>query len=121
AWMVSPRLRGGRWDGIRVARGARRGELCVYPYMPSTLDLFTRELKFLGMAGTWWEVHARLWLPQTKSWGGPRGAAVLYIDQTNKAVFTELFSQSSKVSQVGRGMPSLEVVAFHSGYGVPPW
>lgn len=121
ALMVSPLLGSGRWDGIRVARGALLGELCGYPYMPSTLDLFTRELKFLGMAGTWWEVHARLWLSQTKAWGDPRGAAVLYIDETNKAVWTELFSQSSKVSQVGRVMPSLEVVAFHSGYGVPLW
>ena len=42
ALMVSPLLGSGRWDGIRVARGALLGELCGYPYMPSTLDLFTR-------------------------------------------------------------------------------
>ena len=89
--------------------------------MPSTLDLFTRELKFLGVASTLWEVHARCWLAQTKAWGDPRSAMVLYIDETNKPVWTELFSQSSKVSCVGRVMPSLEVVAFHSGYGVPLW
>lgn len=121
ALMVSPLLGSGRWDGIRVARGSLLGELCGYPYMPSTLDLFTRELKFLGLANTWWEVHARLWFTQTKGWGDPRGAAVLYVDGTNKGVWTDLFSQSSKVSQVGRVMPSLEVVAFHSGYGVPVW
>ena len=50
-----------------------------------------------------------------------RQAAVLYIDETNKPVWTELFSQSSKVSSVGRVMPSLELVCFHSGYGVPLW
>lgn len=121
ALMVSPLLGTGRWDGIRVARGELLGELCGYPYMPSTLDLFTRELKFLGIANTWWETHARLWLSQTKSWGDPRKAAVLYIDETNKPVWTELFSQASKVSQTGRVMPSMEVVAFHSGYGVPLW
>ena len=121
ALMVSPLLGTGRWDGIRVARGALLGELCGYPYMPSTLDLFTRELKFVGMAGTFWEVHARLWLSQTKAWGDPRSAAALYIDATNKPVWTELFSQSSKVSNIGRVMPSLETVAFHSGYGVPLW
>lgn len=121
ALMVSPLLGNGRWDGIRAARGELLGELCGYAYMPSTLDLFTRELKFLGMASTWWEVHARLWLEQTKAWGEPRGAAVLYIDGTTKAVCTELFSQASKVSQLGRVMPSLEAVAFHSGYGVPLW
>lgn len=121
ALMVSPLLGTGRWDGIRVARGDLLGELCGYPYMPSTLDLFTRELKFLGIANTWWETHARLWLSQTKSWGDPRSAAVLYVDETNKPVWTELFSQASKVSQTGRVMPSMEVVAFHSGYGVPLW
>lgn len=121
ALMVSPLLGSGRWDGIRVARGDLLGELCGYPYMPATLDLFTRELKFLGIANTWWETHARLWLSQTKTWGDPRRAAVLYIDETNKPVWTELFSQASKVSQTGRVMPSMEVVAFHSGYGVPLW
>ena len=121
ALMVSPLLGGGRWDGIRVARGDLLGELCGYPYMPSTLDLFTRELKFLGIANTWWEIHARLWLAQTRHWGDARTALVLYVDETNKPVWTELFSQASKVSQTGRVMPSMEVVAFHSGYGVPLW
>ena len=121
ALMVSPLLGSGRWDGIRVARGDLLGELCGYPYMPSTLDLFTRELKFLGISNTWWEIHARLWLAQTRQWGNARTALVLYVDETNKPVWTELFSQASKVSQTGRVMPSMEVVAFHSGYGVPLW
>jgi transposase len=121
ALMVSPLLGSGHWDGIRVSRGDLLGELCGYPYMPSTLDLFTRELKFLGVANTWWEVHARLWLRQTKAWGDPRSAAVLYVDGTNKPVWTEMFSQSTKVSSNGRVMPALETVAFHSGYGVPLW
>ena len=56
ALMVSPLLGNGRWDGIRVARGQLLGDLCGYPYMPSTLDLFTREWKFLGMSSPWWEV-----------------------------------------------------------------
>ena len=121
ALMVSPLLGGGRWDGIRVARGDLLGELCGYPYMPATLDLFTRELKFLGISNTWWEIHARLWYAQTRHWGDARTALVLYVDETNKPVWTELFSQASKVSQTGRVMPSMEIVAFHSGYGVPLW
>ena len=121
ALMVSPLLGGGRWDGIRVARGQLLDELCGYAYMPSTLDLFTRELKFLGMSSTWWEIHARRWLSLSRNWGNPCMAAVLYVDDTTKPVWTELFSQSSKVSQNGRVMPALEVVAFHSGYGVPLW
>ena len=121
ALMTSPVLGSGRWDGIRVARGELLGELCGFAYMPATLDLFSRELKYVGVSSTLWEVHARLWLAQTKAWGSERQAAVLYIDETNKPVWTELFSQSSKVSSVGRVMPSLELVCFHSGYGVPLW
>jgi len=121
ALMVSPLLGSGRWDGIRVPRGDLLGELCGYPYMPSTLDLFTRELKYLGVSSTLWEVHARKWLEQTRQWGDERGAAVLYVDETNKPVWTELFSQATAVSSVGRVMPGLEVVSFHTGYGVPLW
>jgi len=119
--MTSPLLGGGRWDGIRAARGALLEELCGFGYMPSTLDLFSRELKYIGVASTLWEVHARLWLTQTAKWGSERNAVVLFIDETNKPVWTQLFSQSSKVSSVGRVMPSLESVYFHSGYGVPLW
>jgi len=121
ALMTSPLLGGGRWDGIRTSRGALLEELCGFPYMPSTLDLFTRELKYVGVASTLWEVHARLWLTQTSKWGPERNALVLFIDGSSKPVWTELFSQSSKVSSVGRVMPSLESVYFHSGYGVPLW
>jgi len=121
ALMTSHLLGGGRWDGIRTARGALLEELCGFPYMPATLDLFSRELKYMGVSSTLWEVHARLWLGQTAAWGGQRDAVVLYIDETSKPVWTDLFSQSSKVSCVGKVMPSLESVCFHSGYGVPLW
>jgi hypothetical protein len=117
ALLVSPVVGSGRWDGMRVPRGALLGELCGYPYMPATLDLFTRELKYLGVASTLWEIHAREWLRLS----GHASAAVLYIDETTKPVWTSLFSQSTKVSHVGRVMPGLELVCFHTGYGVPLW
>jgi len=121
ALLTSPLLGSGRWDGIRVPRGDLLGELCGYPYMPSTLDLFTRELKYLGVSSTLWEIHARLWLEQTQHWGNERQATVLYVDETNKPLWTQLFSQATAVSSVGRVMPGLETVGFHSGYGVPLW
>jgi len=121
ALMTSPLLGNGRWDGIRVPRGGLLEELCGVAYMPSTLDLFTRELKYVGVANTMWETHALLWMKQTATWGSARNAAVLFIDETNKPIWTDMFSQSSKVSNVGRVMPSLESVCFHSGYGVPLW
>jgi len=38
-----------------------------------------------------------------------------------KPVHTRLHSESSRVSSLGRVMPSLEVVSFHTGSGVPLW
>jgi hypothetical protein len=52
ALMTSPLLGGGRWDGIRAARGALLEELCGFGYMPSTLDLFSRELKYMHGFGS---------------------------------------------------------------------
>jgi hypothetical protein len=119
--LVSPLLGSGRWDGIRVPRGELLEELCGFAYMPATLEKFTGELKYAGVSSTLWEIHARLWLEQTKTWGDERRAAVLYVDGTTKPVWTTLFSESTKVSGVGRTMPGLEQVVFHSGYGVPLW
>ena len=121
ALLSSPLIGSGRWDGMRVPRGELLGELCGYPYMPATLDQFTRELKYAGVSSTLWEVHGRLWLDQTSQWSGPDRAAVLYADSSPKAIWTSLFSQSTVVKDVGRVMPGLEIVAFHTGYGVPLW
>lgn len=68
-----------------------------------------------------WEIHAHLWLQQTRAWGGGSRAAVLFIDGTNKPLWTDFFSQSAFVDLRGRVMPALELVCFHSGYGVPLW
>jgi transposase len=120
--IASPMISGGRWDGMRVSRAEKYlQEICGVSYMPATLDKFSRELKYAGVANTLWEVHARFWLAQTKTWADPRRAAVMYVDGTTKPIWTNLFSQATKVSQVGRTMPGLEKVAFHSGYGVPLW
>ena len=119
ALFMSPLLGGGRWDGLRIPRGHLLEEFCGFPYMPTTLDLFARELKVVGVAQTLWEIHARTWLDKTRSWGDKRSTSLLYIDGTTKPVWTQLFSHCGKVSSVGRVMPSLETVAIHSGYGVP--
>jgi hypothetical protein len=119
--LASPLLGNGRWDGIRVPRGELLEELCGIAYMPATLEKFTGELKYAGVSSTLWEIHARLWLEQTKAWGDERRAAVLYVDGSTKPIWTTFFSQSTKVSSVGRTMPGLEQIAFHSGYGVPLW
>jgi len=118
ALLVSPLLGTGRWDGLRNPRGELLGELCGYPYMPSTLDLFTRELKYLGVSSTWWEIHARRAEELTRGWGDPRRAAVAYVDGSSKEVHTQLFSQATKVSQRNQVVPGLDVVAVHSGFEI---
>ncbi len=119
---VSPMIGGGRWDGMRVSRADKfLEEMCGYPYMPATLDRFSRELKYAGVANTLWEVHARFWFAESSGWGDEQVSVVLYTDGTAKPVRTKLFSRSAKVSQVGRIMPGLDAVAFHTGYGVPLW
>ena len=119
--MYSPLVGSGRWDGIRTPQGYLLGELCGYAYMPSTLDLFSREMKYLGVSDLLWEIHARKWLEQTARWGDARQMAVLYIDETSKPVWTERFAESTRVSSVGRVMPGIEVISFNTGYGVPLW
>lgn len=119
ALICSPLIGTGKWDGMRTPRGDLLRELCGFAYMPSTLSLFTGELKYAGVASQLWETHARTWHSQTQDWGSPRHAAVLYVDGTTKPIFTSLFSQCTHVSLLNRTMPGLDVVAFHSGYGVP--
>lgn len=122
ALMASPLIGGGRWDGMRMPRaGALLNEVSGHSYMPATLDRFTRELKYVGVGATLWEVHARFALDQSRQWGDGRRDAVIFVDGTTKPVWTRLFSQATHVSMVGRTMPGLEVVAFHSGYGTPMW
>jgi len=122
ALMASPLIGGGRWDGMRMPRaGALLNEVSGHSYMPATLDRFTRELKYAGVSATLWEVHARFALDQSRQWGDGRRDAVIFVDGTTKPVWTRLFSQATHVSMVGRTMPGLEVVAFHSGYGTPMW
>lgn len=121
ALMCSPVVGTGRWDGMRTPRGALLEELCGYAYMPSTLSLFTNELKYAGVSPAMWETHACTWHGATQQWGSPRHAAVLYVDGTSKPIFTTMHSQSTHVSLYGRTMPGLDIVAFHSGYGVPLW
>jgi len=44
---------------------------------------------------------------------------VAYVDGSSKEVHTQLFSQATKVSQRNQVVPGLDVVAVHSGFGVP--
>jgi len=121
ALMCSPLIGSGDWDGMRTPRGKLLEELCGYAYMPATLSLFTSELKYAGVSPALWESHASTWHAQTQEWGSPRHAAVLYVDGTSKPIFTDLNSQCTHISLLHRTMPGLDIVGFHSGYGVPLW
>lgn len=94
-------------------------EACGYAYKPSTLNQFMRELKFLGLSTTLWDCHATRWAKLTESWGTRQQSAALFVDGTTKPVWTSHYTQSSKVSNVGRVMPALETICFHSGNAIP--
>jgi hypothetical protein len=118
--MFAPVLGGcGSWEGMRTADGAELVHLCGKSYMPSTLDLYARELKYSGASATLWQVYAEQWTTLTSSWGDPKFSAVAYADATTKPLWTKYFSHSTKVSSLNRVMPGIETIAIHNGYGVP--
>jgi hypothetical protein len=121
ALLAEPLLGTGRFDGLRSPSGALLSEACGFAYMPATLDKMTRELKYAGVASTLWEIHARKWLELNRLWEEDKHLAVLYVDGTSKPVWTDLFSQSAHITLLGKTMPALEHVAFHTGSGVPLW
>ena len=84
ALMPSYVLGNGCGDGLRIASGDYLEELCGFAYMPSALDLFSRELKYIGASSVLWNAHAKDWLRITVTWGTDRQAMVLFVDGTSK-------------------------------------
>ncbi len=99
---ASPIICTGRWDSMRVSRADKLlRDVCGFPYMPATLDRFSRELKYVGAANTLWEVHARFWFAKSSERGDERRAAVLYVDGTSKPVPDPFVQSVNKDQSVG--------------------
>ncbi|MHC5062179.1 MAG: hypothetical protein ACYTFK_14035, partial [Planctomycetota bacterium] len=121
ASVMKPLISADHWDNLRAPQGNLLHEICGFPYMPSTVELFCRELKYLSVASTLWEVNARLWLETLRKTSDKWARQIFFIDGSSKPCWTELYSESTRVCSVGKIMPGLEVVCFHLGNGIPLW
>lgn len=119
--MLLPVVVGGpRWSELKHWRGGQIEELTGFAYQPSTLDKYTRELKYSGASSAARDHVADFWISQE----GPvkdaqTGAVVLYADGTTKPVWTRHFSKSTKVSKTGRIQPATSTLVLCSGAGTP--
>jgi hypothetical protein len=113
----SPRL-----EGLRHWQGDAFEALVGVAYMPSTLDKYTRELKYLGGGEVLRESVASFWLGRPGLLGESpvQGAAVVYVDTSVKPVWTHHFSQCAVVASLGgRVMPGTSTAFLHAGGGTP--
>lgn len=106
-------------DDYRGGHGI--AEFCGVRYTGDTIDRFTRDMKYLGLATPLSEHFAAFWLahePRAADESPPAGAGV-YLDGMTKALWTRFFTRAGKVSSTGRVMPCLEQIFIHTGTGTP--
>lgn len=110
----------GRAVGIDTYR-ARTGivEACGTAYASSTLDRFLRDAKYLGLGQPLVEFHAGFWQAHEPVADTKAAAMCIYLDASNKALWTNKFTRCGKVSSNGRVMPCLEQAFLHTGMGTP--
>ena len=106
-------------DDYRAHHGL--AELCGHAYTGETLERFLRDLKYLGLGDAMMNQHAAFWMAQEphQEGEGPPAAFMLYVDGSNKALWTPAFTKCGKVSDNGRVMPCLDQVLVHTGTGTP--
>lgn len=106
-------------DDYRAHHGL--AELCGHAYAGETLERFLRDLKYLGLGDAMMNQHAAFWMAHEprREGEGPPAAFMLYVDGSNKALWTSNFTKCGKVSDNGRVMPCLDQVLVHTGTGTP--
>ncbi len=106
-------------DDYRAHHGL--AELCGHAYAGETLERFLRDGKYMGAGEPLMQWHTGFWMdrePRSEG-GGPLAAFMLYVDGSNKPLWTRHFTQSGKVTSNGRLMPCLDRVLVHTGTGTP--
>lgn len=110
----------GKWVQVDTHRAAAGlAEACGTGYVGSTLDRFFRDAKYLGLGQPLVDFHARFWQANEPASQTPAAALCLYLDGSNKPLWTEKFTRCGKVSANGRVMPCLEQALVHTGMGTP--
>ena len=108
------------WDALRAPDVAGLETLTGFAYMPSTLQKMTSALalsgggpRLLAAVGENWHRVAQ------ERWQERGEMAALYVDNHAKEVWSSLFTQSGKVSNLNRVMPCITTTYVHTGAGTP--
>lgn len=94
---------------------------CGTSYAGETLERFLRDAKYLGLSEALLDFHLDFWRRHepVQAAGEAPAAFFLYVDASNKPLWTHHFTKAGKVSGNGRVMPCLEQVLVHTGTGTP--
>lgn len=108
------------WDALRAPEVAGLDSLTGFAYMPSTLQKLTSALALSGAGPRLLEAVGANWHRVAQArWQEGGAMAALYIDNQAKEVWTSLFTQSGKVSNLNRVMPCITTTYVHTGAGTP--
>lgn len=108
------------WDALRAPEVAGLETLTGFAYMPSTLQKLTSALALSGGGPRMLEAVGANWHRVAKErWEEGGAMAALYIDNHAKEVWTSLYTQSGKVSNLNRVMPCITTTYVHTGAGTP--
>jgi hypothetical protein len=108
------------WDALRAPEVAGLDSLTGFAYMPSTLQKLTSALALSGAGPRLLEAVGTNWHRVAQErWKEGGAMAALYVDNHAKEVWTSLFTQSGKVSNLNRVMPCITTTYVHTGAGSP--
>jgi hypothetical protein len=111
---------GGRIEDLYAPQGQHLKELCGYDYMPETLRKVVSEWALAGLGLELQRAQASTWQKISLSrWELDYQAAVVYVDNNVKPLWTRIFTKSTKVSSTGRVQPAIVNTYVHSGAGTP--
>ncbi len=111
---------GNRIEELYGPRGKYLEGICGYAYMPDTLRKTASEWTLAGLGYVLQQVHAASWhRVSVERWEQGYQAAVVYIDNTTKPLWTRMFTKSAKVAMTGRVQPALVSTFVQTGVGVP--
>jgi len=111
---------GNRIEELYGPRGKYLEGICGYAYMPDTLRKAASEWTLAGLGYVLQQVHAASWhRVSVERWEQGYQAAVVYIDNTTKPLWTRMFTKSAKVAMTGRVQPALVSTFVQTGAGIP--
>lgn len=110
----------GRIEDLRGPQGRLLEEMCGYAYQSETIRKMVSDLSVAGLGPQLKETHAATWHEvSVERWETDYQAAVVYVDNNVKPLWTGFFAKSTKVSSTGRVQPALSSTFVNTGAGVP--